>query len=701
MDNKHDRKKESIDEILSDLNGLLNKMPSILDGIKMPEMQPAEYVKPAEVPEPQAPKPEPKNDVPAEPFDAEKTVVLESFSGLSEGAQAPEELPSFQAADADSPAEEEKPPVIESFPGPQEAAPAREQEKLAVQSLGDFMFGEEAQAEKPAAAGPVKLSGAPLEPPSEEPVRNVASGPSLSISEFTPPVPDDNAPAAAVSGAEAPVSAFPEAGLPGIPEPAPDEMTFSRENEETQAGAGDHSEPSGQLNEQAPAAFNAEETEPEKQPAPASFETSRDFGVPDIDVLMQMSEAEKPAAEPSGQPLPEAGLNPGAAPETDGPALAGGFPEAFDAASTQAEPEFPAAGEEVPAAAGPEMEKSGMEEPGAASAAMEPGDFVIEPEAKPEEKSENSFEAFTFDPASSEPAPAQDGGETLRLEPAPQSPETPAAEPQPAEAQPVEPEFAAFAEPAAEPKLEAGPEVQFGASAEPAPEPAPEAEPKLEVGEGLQFGSVAEPAAGSGIELAPGIELGGGSPVSFGSPDETLPGIAPVEQTPSGDETLVIAPGAGSSGEEEKTVIFQAGPSSTARAQAGDLASLSGRQQPEGIPPERVRSIAFLYSQGDETLCASVLAEMDAICLKSAAKPMYIKRAYVKVCEADANANFVSQSVTDSGAIGLVCVGAIPQEKVYEIENALSSAGGFFRYFDSSSFSHSSALDLVADLIIR
>ncbi len=696
MDNKYDKKKESIDEILSDLNGLLNKMPSILDGIKMPEMQPAEYVKPAEAPEPKTPASEPQNKVPAEPFDADKTVVLESFSGLSEGAQAPEELPSFQAADADSPAEEEKPLVIESFPEPQEAAPAKEQEKLAVQSLGDFMFGEEAQAEKPAAAEPVKLSGAPLEPPSEEPVRNVASGPSLSISEFTPPAIKEDVPAAEMTPA-----AIPEAGLPGIPEPAPDDMTFSQGSDAAQAGASAAPEPSGaqndQFSQQVPDPFNADEAGPEKQPAPASFETSRDFGVPDIDVLMQMSEAEKPAPEPAGQPLPEAGLNPEPAPETDGPALAGGFHEAFDTAAPRAEAEAaPAASEgEIPAASEPEMEKSEPAQPEAASAAMEPGDFVIEPEAKPEEKTENPFEAFTFDPASPEPASAQDGGETLRLEPAPEAPETPAAEPQPAGAQPAEPEFAAFAEPAAEPKLEAGPEIQFGASAEPA------AEPKLEVGEGIQFVAAAEQAAGSGIELAPGIELGGGSPASFGNPDETLPGSPPAEQKSSGDETLVIPPSAGSEGEEEKTVIFQASPSSTARAQAGDLASLSARQQPEGIPPERVRSIAFLYSSGDETLCASVLAELDAICLKSAAKPMFVKRAYVKVCDTDANANFVSQSVTDSGAIGLVCVGAIPQEKVYEIENALSSAGGFFRYFDSASFSHSSALDLVADLIIR
>src|SRR3990167_6375819 len=104
MDNKFDKKKESIDEILSDLNGLLNKMPSILDGIKMPEMQPQDYAKPAQAPEPQTPKPEAAKEVPsepvtpeikpapAEPFDAEKTVVLESFAGLPEGSQVPGEI---------------------------------------------------------------------------------------------------------------------------------------------------------------------------------------------------------------------------------------------------------------------------------------------------------------------------------------------------------------------------------------------------------------------------------------------------------------------------------------------------------------------------------------------------------------------------------------------------------------------------------
>lgn len=717
MDDKFNKKKESIDEILSDLNGLLNKMPSILDGIKMPEMQPPDYSKPAQAPEPQTPQPEAAKELPAEPvtpeptpapaetvtpeptpapapaepFDAEKTVVLESFAGLPEGSQVPGEISYSQEPEPAQPAEADS------------VAAAPEPEKLAVQSLGDFMFGEE--AEKPAAAEPAKLSGAPLEPPAEEPARNTADGPSLSISEFTPP-PSEAVPAPEAAPAEFPEAyptEFPEAGLPVTPEPAPDQMIFNPGGE------------AARPEEQPQPEFNPAETGPEEKAEIPAFETSRDFGIPDIDALMQMSDAEKPAPEQPARSLPEAGMLPESVQaleaEKDGLSLSdpdAGSTETFEApAQAGEEPQPAAAPSEGEAAEAGEPEAEAVEVPQveAAPAAMAPADFIIEPEAKPE----TSFEAFTIEPSSPEPAPApeggeispepapavqsdQDAGETLRLDPAPESLGEAAPEPQSPEPQGLQ--FEPFAEPAVEPKLEAAPEAQFGAPAE------PEAEPKLEVGQGIQFGSVPEPASGSGIELAPGIELGVGSPAQTPNPDETLPGIQP-SGAPSGEEALAVAPRAESSGEEEKTVIFQASPETTTRAQAKDLPSLSAKQAPEGIPPERLRSLVFLYSPGDEALCATVLAELDAICLKSATKPMFIKRAYVKDCDVDSNANFIHQSVADSGAAGLVCVGAVPQEKVYEMENAFASSGGFFRYFDSSTFTHSSALDLVADLILR
>ena len=786
MGEKNDKKKESIDEILSDLNGLLNKMPAILDGIKMPEMQTLDRSKPAQAPVPLQPAPGDK--APAQPFDADKTVVLESFAGLPEGSQAPAEIPAEPASLEPFPAEPspipagpddvDKTAVLEPFPdlqsdggversGEQAAADkgaaAPEQASLAPQDAGDFIFGQETnpQQEKTGADAPVKLSGSPLEPPSEKPAREAVRGPSLLVSEFTPPAQKEKAPVPEPeSAAEILPDAAPEAALPGIPEAAPDQMVFSQgENDAVRT------------DEQAPAASYSDEAEPEKQAEAPAYDSTRDFGVPDIDALMQMSEGGKPAEAQPSPSLPEAGMIPESVQEIeeqkDGPSfpdLADNLPAAGEAAQADGsavpeasgpqngqlieppasaahaqqpeefEPQFLAAAPQGDIVEGnkPKEEGNELPQPEAASPATEPGMGIVTPEVKPELKPEvkpdDSFDAFTIEPSSSEPQPAQDGSETLRLEPsaepqpAQDGGETLRLEPSPSQDDPAasgsEPSFGVIGGEAQELRPAEPQGIEFGSFAEPV------AEPKLEPGQGIQAGSGAEPAA-SGIELSPGIDLGGGSPAQSADPggsgaagqssslsvslsgDETIPGGpglelgGPASETPSGDATMVAAPPAGASGDEDKTVIFQASPSTTSRAQAGDLATLSAREVPEGIPADRVRSLVFIYSPGDEALCATVLSELDAICLKSATKPMFIKRAYVKECDIDSNANFIHQSVADSGAAGLICIGAVPQEKIYEIENAFASSGGFFRYYDSSAFTHSSALDLVADLIVR
>ncbi|MDD2804776.1 MAG: hypothetical protein PHV33_04420 [Elusimicrobiales bacterium] len=667
-----DKKKESIDEILSDLNGLLNKMPSILDGIKMPELQPEESPKPR--PEP-LPEPAPAQEPPA--ADADKTVVLPPFPGLSEGE--PEPAAAEPAQDGD------KTIILQPFAGLGEGAPQPEPEPeaaaepaapeaLAPQSLGDFMFGQDAEPEP--SAGPAKLSGSPLEPPQEKPAAASASGPSLSISEFTPPA--ETAPAEA-----------PQAALP-------------------------------------------------------AFENTRDFGIPDIDALIQMSEGGK--AAPELQPAdaaPQGGDQP--AEQSDGPAPEA-LPEvepATDEVNIVENKEIPS--EETPGlpqnetgpepqpqvgsafdafvidSSQPEEEQppvnadAGGEAPQALPAA-EAGAEALSPEnSSPMPSADAGAETLSLEPSSSMPT-ADASGETLNLEPTSPMPsaaagaETLSFEPSsptpPADAggetlrlelpgeQPPAPEGGISLN--QEPAAEAGP--QFGAFQgfpDPSAGETPAAEPQ----------PAAAPEAG-GIELSSSLGLGSPQPAEAGpsGADETLPGGSGVElgggSTPSGDETLVVAP-RGGSGDEEKTVIFQAAPSSTSRAQAGDLESLAARPVPEGIPAERVRSLMFVYSMEDKALCATVLAELDAICLKSATKPMYIKRAAVRECDPDVNPNFLQQSAAECGAQGLVCLGNVPADKVSEIENVVSAANGFFRYYDSSSFSHSAALDLVTDLIVR
>ena len=630
MDSKDGKKKESIDEILSDLNGLLNKMPSILDGIRMPEIKPVEFSAPqpapkpaAEVPAPEqeaapAAAPEPVNETPLPAFNPDKTVVLDNFSGLREGASAPEE----KAAAAE-------PMVIESFAKQTEAAKPPEPGGLVPQSLGDFMFGEDAE-QKPQVATPV-LSPEPRAEQTPEQVP-APEAPSLSM----PSLPEDAAPEAGLIPVDAVPAGTSDLSL-GQPEPLPE------------------------------SAKPAAESKPQ-----SVYEVTRDFGVPDIDALMQLSQDEilgrpapEPAAEPVAEPAPEKAPEPEALKEE---------PSMDELA--EFERQLTAAGEQ-----GGEMENKPDEkqEKPVEETAPEAAPSV-EPAAVPA----TGFEDLTLEPTATSVPEAQPAGAAPQEAGAENNlvPITP--EPQPESA--PQPESSAGIDPGsaqAENTLQLEPVRQPEAQPEPAAQAEVSGEPELSVGRPAE--EKPQEAAGQGLVLEPSSAFMSG------------------QQSPAAaDETLVVPPPA-AAGDEDKTVIYDAGsaPGNTSRSKSGDFEGLAAKETPEGIPADRVRTVMFLYAPEDKGFCAAVLAELDAICLKSAAKPMFIRRAGVRECSSDMNSNYILQMSSEAGAVGLVCVGAIPQEKIYEVENVFTSSGGFFRHYDSASFSHSAALDLVSDLILR
>jgi hypothetical protein len=149
----------------------------------------------------------------------------------------------------------------------------------------------------------------------------------------------------------------------------------------------------------------------------------------------------------------------------------------------------------------------------------------------------------------------------------------------------------------------------------------------------------------------------------------------------------------------EKTVIYEA--DAAPAAAPADLESLAAKQAPENVSADRVRTVAFLYAAEDAGLCAELLAELDAVCLQSPSSPMFVKRAFVGVCSSGHNGNVVMQKVTDANALGLVCLGNIPQEAVYEMENVFTAAGTFFRHMPREQFNRSAVLDLVMEFILK
>jgi hypothetical protein len=299
------------------------------------------------------------------------------------------------------------------------------------------------------------------------------------------------------------------------------------------------------------------------------------------------------------------------------------------------------------------------------------------------------------EPAPQEPAAQPQAEQTLQLEPQPAA--APVEEPmqkQPEASQPQPDQTLQLEQPG----------MVLGAS----PEAAPAAAPSIEMAPGIETGAPAQKDSTlqfqAPIELSPGIQKD--STPQFGAvgqpaepaPAAEIPAAAPA---PAEEQTLVVPPPAGGQA-EEKTVIFEApAPGITSRSKAGDLAGLVSVATPEGIPADRVRSVAFLYAPPDAALCATVLSELDSICLKSAAKPMFVKRAYVRECEHDTNANYILQTAADAGAQAIVCSGSVPQDKLFELENACASSGVMFKHYDQASFGHSAALDLVMELILR
>ncbi|MBU2529661.1 MAG: hypothetical protein KKD35_01375, partial [Elusimicrobia bacterium] len=91
---------------------------------------------------------------------------------------------------------------------------------------------------------------------------------------------------------------------------------------------------------------------------------------------------------------------------------------------------------------------------------------------------------------------------------------------------------------------------------------------------------------------------------------------------------------------------------------------------------------------------------MDAICLKSATKPMFIKRPVVQICGSDLRGASAQALVTEHGALGIICVGEMPSEMIYDIENVFANNKMVFKNITNENFSHELIVDIITDLIL-
>ena len=300
MDEKDDKKKESIDDILSDLNGLLNRMPSILDGIKMPPLGPVEFENPAN-----GPKAETRAiATPGEEGQAREAIypAQEQNIHVQDGTAGDSDLPSLSGAvegeEFHKPAAQD--PVADPFFPPAE----KKSEKLVAQSLGDYMFGGQEKPKSDLSTRSANLDSEGKSPSLPAPIAlDAQAGQKTAEDEISGLEPLTAAPLFGYAGDDdikeelSALSGTPgdaEAGVPhietGFGELSSEDLLPPAENEKVfpASDSGDNSLLSG-----TPELEAGREAEP-AHAKPRSYESTMDLGIPDIDTLFKMSQGEMP-----------------------------------------------------------------------------------------------------------------------------------------------------------------------------------------------------------------------------------------------------------------------------------------------------------------------------------------------------------------------------------------------------------------------
>ncbi len=739
---RDDGQKESIDDILSDLNNLLNRMPAILEGIKLPNIGHIDFLSPR-MPEPVL------SDTPA-------LLSPEAAPGQTDGEAAPSapepaKLPEPEGEDG---AEEVFDAAAKPEPRPETEAPAAEERpEPASPSLEEHMFSQNARPEPSVPADPpvqIPESGKFQDPedltgehnifnnavqpetfPAPETVnsegQNEPAPPSLEEHMFSQIPQPELSP---VIMPECAPSTIPEQPLPPVSDRAESEAAAPEEQHEpAPPPLEEHMFSQNALPEPAPVitpecgsepvpgrTFSpASECEPEAEPgqetsfySPARPEERGEEGT-------AVTEGQP---EPVPQALEDHMFRQNSTSEASGRNLT---PEQFEIKS---EPEFGQAGGTAAGSDGqiPEVKKKpvyDLEAVKEEAAAIEKT-FQRGSEKEEDEKAVPLFETthdFGVPDIDTLIRLSQNKGALVNGAGVSGKASEEESEPLP------------IIEPADDAQLKPEPLLGPGAFAEAAPESQSALEADLDEiviapragstdGEGevmdiqnetpgkFEPEKPGRPAPEVADAAAPRLELA--TPQDFTlkssepSPDE--PGFV-IKQTnlemnptppaapsvDSGDTASVVK-------EEERTGIYSTG---AASGSGDDLSPIADKPVPDGIPPERVRTVAVLYAAEDADLCSDVLTELDAICLKSASKPMFIKRAFVKTFNPEINGNSYLQKVSEAGAMGLICLGNIPKDSVYDLENIFNAGAAFFRHFSREAFTHSAVLDLVSELMLK
>lgn len=117
------------------------------------------------------------------------------------------------------------------------------------------------------------------------------------------------------------------------------------------------------------------------------------------------------------------------------------------------------------------------------------------------------------------------------------------------------------------------------------------------------------------------------------------------------------------------------------------------------IPQERTRRIGIIYALSDERLLVDFIKKLDEISSASAEKPMFVERSFFMVYDENFSTETLLVNSQNANINAVVCIGELPLDKMYEIENSVLQAGYLFLVVKRNSFSDTLVIDFLCDLI--
>lgn len=131
-----------------------------------------------------------------------------------------------------------------------------------------------------------------------------------------------------------------------------------------------------------------------------------------------------------------------------------------------------------------------------------------------------------------------------------------------------------------------------------------------------------------------------------------------------------------------------------------DLNSIIAKDPPSNIPEERIKKVGFVLA-GEEGDLKKLLEIIDEICLSSETKPMFVKRSFVINYDVDFNTDSLILNAKENKVDAVIVVGEPPMDKLYEIENVISSNNILFTNFKKENISNHYVIDFIMELIVR